>query len=1494
MSNVENNPNNDATVYYYSNDNIGPNNNENQNNAVLRAQAQPRGQGPMMTREQIVALVSSLNYDMLREYLDRITREGQREQLAAFGSINPVFLVVKKIIQQYKTSPDILNEQIQGGLNILKLLRGDPFQMNVYEGEGPGSKVRPGNLAAAADSAIGIPILEILMEGHSDPRAIGNMSILQPDGFYRVGERGEIILPKDERAPIFDAIEKNQFETVKYLVKEGSRINAILEPKSGDSPLSYAILQAINQEIATFLFEKRANVNFVDRYGEPLLQSIIRNQFNWEGKANINTKRKSEIRLAFVDLIANSPYYSPKPDNQGRSAVVVATLQGCPLILDILLKVRSIRENLRGSLAQPFLAALLKSSYISPEKVANADGKKAKMDSIIKYFLRKVDYEVPEQSQLVENGFIIPIIESAIMKDAELLRLLLARFLLISGYYRNQIFTRTLLQGNTNPITYAILKNRLESLQILAENPQFPTVVNSPDSAGRVPLLEAMEKENMELIKFLLAKGANASQGTQNQTPLIRAIQKGFVDLITLFLENGADINKETLITTPLLAAIQSGSLDIVTLLLERGANPNKESATETPLLAAVQTKSVDLVNLLLERGADPNKSNRIGMFPLLLAMDLKDQPIIDLLRAKGAKADALLFKASLSGTLEVVKQLLADGLSPTIETTINGKQFNAYDICPNMEVRLLFAPYFEQDQPKFRGFTPADFELFDEFWNIDEKFENTCICPICFTLNVRGVGCFYQTHNCEQLANGNYTVDKQKEAQGGPPAKKRHVHAKLYQHFLTTDLSNKAAIQWCLKCNRICFDRSHGGHVHYDVAPPILQKKPSSVVAGDPYGATSEEYCYDSRGGNTIEKLWRLQKLLEFMCRLNQEFAGKISLNMAYNLTKEYFMDSAMPGKNFFECGNTPGIFTTKALDGRTIRSPINRDIVILHTLLKEYEEFNKNFQVLRDLKEVEVGDIKYIDLETIQNLIDFATLVKKKISSMPKEGITQEMANIHRIVLAVFELLTPLKDFLKKLGEDKQKLRQKELGLESEYSKLMKEFGFEVKRIAPKNNWLQELEELELFGTESQGLVRENAAKVSKIQTNLLDRIQALRDEVEALNAKGDTDKQALIQTFIQQLREKAQADALAAFEESIEIDPKKFEYEEQYESLLKTIQMDPDVLELILGTTGKIMKEKKFIFPDDCFITVSEGVAEEVLEKTRNNEPNVQNTLAGSLKPVKTVKYEEDGLGEGDQHSCDDPNEIKGDFMCTVHYDNHDDHRDLYKFCHKQKDGSYYNHTDDYACRYGIIEHIKSVLFDEQTGMVCYNRQKCKGVLHPNEIKAFFFDDVSLDPPFKEYIEGIEAKIAGDRFEAAEQRAEEEFAEVLALWQALPAEDKVGQEEPQHPPPPKRADFPPKVIQWGTEGPAVKERAQKELRTLWGMYEAKYKGWLKDQAKKAQKGGANVQYSFFAVEKSREMVPGCPLKKRVKGGYRKTRKTKKVLKTRKAKRYTKTRKH
>jgi ankyrin repeat protein len=148
-----------------------------------------------------------------------------------------------------------------------------------------------------------------------------------------------------------------------------------------------------------------------------------------------------------------------------------------------------------------------------------------------------------------------------------------------------------------------------------------------------------------------------------------------------------------------LFDAIESNNIEMVKDILNSGINPNIRKGYTIPLIYAIQSASdyrlydndyashnhmIKIIELLLERGADPNFSTIEGDTALMHASMLNEKEIINLLLNNGADTnlknndgDTALINA-VESAVEVVEILLIAGADPTIK---NNEGITAYDI---------------------------------------------------------------------------------------------------------------------------------------------------------------------------------------------------------------------------------------------------------------------------------------------------------------------------------------------------------------------------------------------------------------------------------------------------------------------------------------------------------------------------------------------------------------------------------------------------------------------------------------------------------------------------------------------------------------------------------------------------------------------------------------------------------------------------------------------
>lgn len=163
--------------------------------------------------------------------------------------------------------------------------------------------------------------------------------------------------------------------------------------------------------------------------------------------------------------------------------------------------------------------------------------------------------------------------------------------------------------------------------------------LNKMSALGNLPLNEAVQYGNEDVVKLLLQYGADPnSRNIDGENSLF--LSEGHFDrsihrnIINLLLKKGADPNcldKDR--NTPLINNIFS--ISITEILLEHGADPNiRNFMGNTALLKS--DDSYYTVLTLLEHGADPNVKNEDGVTPLLKFSSNKR--IVDLLKKYGAK----------------------------------------------------------------------------------------------------------------------------------------------------------------------------------------------------------------------------------------------------------------------------------------------------------------------------------------------------------------------------------------------------------------------------------------------------------------------------------------------------------------------------------------------------------------------------------------------------------------------------------------------------------------------------------------------------------------------------------------------------------------------------------------------------------------------------------------------------------------------------------------
>ena len=130
------------------------------------------------------------------------------------------------------------------------------------------------------------------------------------------------------------------------------------------------------------------------------------------------------------------------------------------------------------------------------------------------------------------------------------------------------------------PLEMAGVRNRTEVLLFLGQTPTTEASVSPKQQLAETPLYKAAERNDVNLIKQLLADGADIdlAAGRDQETPLHRAITRGSTEAAKILIESGANINQPRSDgQTPLEMARVRNRTKILLLLKDPSLQPENQ-----------------------------------------------------------------------------------------------------------------------------------------------------------------------------------------------------------------------------------------------------------------------------------------------------------------------------------------------------------------------------------------------------------------------------------------------------------------------------------------------------------------------------------------------------------------------------------------------------------------------------------------------------------------------------------------------------------------------------------------------------------------------------------------------------------------------------------------------------------------------------------------------------------------------------------------------------
>ena len=164
--------------------------------------------------------------------------------------------------------------------------------------------------------------------------------------------------------------------------------------------------------------------------------------------------------------------------------------------------------------------------------------------------------------------------------------------------------------------------------------------------------LDYIKQGNISMVETAIKKDpglANNEGQSLTTSPLETAIQNSQLEIVKLLMANGANFTSPENIFPLHKAALYTSSTskgkdkmapdkELAVFFLSKGCKlSDKDDGGNTPLHCAVRGGKLELVKLFIEQGADVNAKNDFDDTPLKIAEDKGLISIIDVLRAKGA-----------------------------------------------------------------------------------------------------------------------------------------------------------------------------------------------------------------------------------------------------------------------------------------------------------------------------------------------------------------------------------------------------------------------------------------------------------------------------------------------------------------------------------------------------------------------------------------------------------------------------------------------------------------------------------------------------------------------------------------------------------------------------------------------------------------------------------------------------------------------------------------
>ena len=449
--------------------------------------------------------------------------------------------------------------------------------------------------------------------------------------------------PESGDTPLLAAIDKGQWETAEFLLKQGPDLG--LEDKSGNSPLYLAVSRGDSGlAMVNLLLEAGVAVDLGPKKGDKA------------GATPLHIACATGANGCLETLLRHGAS-ATKQIPSGSTPLHTAAIGGDQRTIDLLCKaggsVTALNNDKRTPLHNCGITGNARAAAGLIQQGAAIDGLDAEGCSPLMRAVMKNHTEVakvlldhgadPDIVVRIDSATLYPLLVAAMNGYEDMVRVLLD----------NGANVTAKVEGAPSPVDAATHSAHATSAKLIA------AAIRRKKAAERESLSAAKETA-VVWSKVVVAITQRDNDGLRQLTDakhfsslpadsrLLVACVLGDIDLTRSILQAGADCNKSFADVlggiTPLVAAIGlSRSLGVAQLLLDAGADVNQAwSEGTTPIFEATSDQYLELAKLLVSKGADVNVQLISGLTPLIYATRNGAARCVDLFLDAGADINAV------------------------------------------------------------------------------------------------------------------------------------------------------------------------------------------------------------------------------------------------------------------------------------------------------------------------------------------------------------------------------------------------------------------------------------------------------------------------------------------------------------------------------------------------------------------------------------------------------------------------------------------------------------------------------------------------------------------------------------------------------------------------------------------------------------------------------------------------------------------------------------